>query len=272
MTRTTLLPQAPNARGWAVHPWADVLLPEPAHDAGLMAPAGQLWSTAADLGRFARLLADGDDRVLSAETVAQMRRPASPPEGGTWTAGYGLGLQLQPGARPLAGHSGSMPGFLATLWFSADDGLAALALANATSGPAVNTITADLLGIVADREPRVPTSWRPLPDVDPQLLALTGPWYWGAAPLALRLRADRHLELTSLHGASRESRFRPAADDTWTGLDGYYTGETLRVVRDAAGEVTHLDLGSFVLTREPYAPADVVPGDVDPTGWRAADG
>ena len=25
-----LLPVAPHARGWAVHPWADVLLPEPA--------------------------------------------------------------------------------------------------------------------------------------------------------------------------------------------------------------------------------------------------
>src|SRR4051794_15355425 len=126
MTRTTLLAQAPQARGWAVHPWADVLLPEPAHDAGVMAPAGQLWSTATDLGRFARLLADGDDRVLSADSVEQMRRPASPPEKGTWTTGYGLGLQLQSGSRPLVGHSGSMPGFLSTLWLSADEGLAAI--------------------------------------------------------------------------------------------------------------------------------------------------
>src|SRR3954454_12816019 len=272
MTRTTLLPQQPHARGWAVHPWADVLLPEPAHDAGLMGPAGQLWSTAADLARFAGLLAEGDDRVLATETVAEMRQPASPPEGGAWTAGYGLGLQLQPGARPLAGHTGSMPGFLATLWFSQDDGLAAVALANATSGPAVSTIAADLLGIVADREPRLPESWHPLPDVEAELLALTGPWYWGAAPLALRLRADRHLELVALRAGTRESRFRPAADGAWTGLDGYYAGETLRVVRGPSGEVTHLDLGSFVLTRQPYAPSDVIPGDVDPAGWRAGEG
>jgi CubicO group peptidase (beta-lactamase class C family) len=268
MTRTTLVPQAPHALGWAVHPWADVLLPEPTHDAGLMAPAGQLWSTAADLARFAALLADGDDRVLPAATVAEMRAPASPPEGTTWSAGYGLGLQLQPGKRPLAGHSGSMPGFLATLWFSVDDGLAGLALANATSGPAVGAVAADLLGIVADAEPRVPASWQPLPDVDADLLALTGPWYWGAAPLGLRLCPDRHLELTTLRGPSRESRFRPAGDGTWTGLDGYYTGETLRPVRSATGEVTHLDLGSFVLTREPYPSSDVVPGGVDDDGWR----
>jgi hypothetical protein len=34
-----------------VHPWADALLPEPAEDAGLMAPAGQLWSTTTDRRR-----------------------------------------------------------------------------------------------------------------------------------------------------------------------------------------------------------------------------
>jgi CubicO group peptidase (beta-lactamase class C family) len=272
MTRTTTMPQAPHAHGWAVHPWADVVLPEPAHDAGLMAPAGQLWSTASDLARFAALLADGDDRVLGAATVAEMRVPAAPPEGGTWTAGYGLGLQLQPGSRPLAGHTGSMPGFLATLWFSAQDGVAGLALANATSGAPVAAVAADLLGILADREPRLPDEWSPLPDVQPELLALTGPWYWGAAAFALHLRADRHLELTTLQGAGRQSRFRPAADGTWTGLDGYYAGETLRAVRDGAGEVTHLDLGSFVLTREPYPASGVVPGDVDPRGWRAGEG
>ena len=41
MTRTTLLPIAPHATGWAVHPWADVLLAEPAVDADVMAPAGR---------------------------------------------------------------------------------------------------------------------------------------------------------------------------------------------------------------------------------------
>ena len=272
MTRTTLMPQAPHALGWAVHPWADVLLPEPTHDAALMAPAGQLWSTAADLARFAQLLMDGDDRVLSASTVAEMRVPAAPPEGGTWVAGYGLGLQLQPGQRPLAGHSGSMPGFLATLWFAPDDGVAGLALCNATSGSAVAAIAADLLGIVADNEPRIPASWQPLPEVDAELLDLTGPWYWGAAPLALRLCPDRQLELVTLRGPNRESRFRPDANGGWTGLDGYYTGETLRVVRDATGQVTHLDLGSFVLTRQPYPASGVIPGDVDPDGWRAGAG
>ncbi|GIJ17317.1 hypothetical protein Vgi01_40010 [Micromonospora gifhornensis] len=63
---------APHATGWAVHPWADVLLAEPAVDTGLMAPAGQLWSTTTDLARFAAFLIDGDDRVLHPDTVAQI--------------------------------------------------------------------------------------------------------------------------------------------------------------------------------------------------------
>uniref|UniRef100_UPI0004C6B9C3 4-alpha-glucanotransferase n=1 Tax=Streptomyces sp. NRRL WC-3725 TaxID=1463933 RepID=UPI0004C6B9C3 len=58
MHRTTGGPVAPYAQGWAVHPWADVVVREPAEDLGLMAPAGQLWSTAADLLRFAAFLAE----------------------------------------------------------------------------------------------------------------------------------------------------------------------------------------------------------------------
>ena len=140
-------------------------------------------------------------------------------------------------------------------------------LANATSGPDVGGLIEDLVEAVVTAEPRFPQPWAPLAEADPALLALTGPWYWGAAPFAVKLHADRHLELVTLGKRGRESRFRPHGDGTWTGLDGYYRGETLTVVRDAAGAVTHLDLASFVLTREPYAPADVVPGGVGPAGW-----
>ncbi|MFK0204096.1 serine hydrolase domain-containing protein, partial [Streptomyces lavendulae] len=94
MDRTTQQARAPHARGWAVHPWADVMLPEPAEDLGLMAPAGQLWSTTTDLLRFAAFLAQGDERVLCASSVAEMRVPAAPHETGDWAGAYGLGLQV----------------------------------------------------------------------------------------------------------------------------------------------------------------------------------
>lgn len=267
MDRTSAQPMAPHAGGWAVHPWADVLLPEPSEDLGLMAPAGQLWSTAADLCRFAAFLAEGDEKVLSAQSVREMRTPAAPPGG--VGSGYGLGMQIvENDGRTLVGHGGSLPGFVACLWMSPEDGVAAVALANATSGPLTATVAADLIRIVAEAEPRFPEPWRPLPEVDQELLKLTGPWFWGTYAYALTLTGDRGLELRPLRGPGRRSRFAAQPDGTWTGLDGYYTGETLRVVRRGDGSVSHLDLGSFVFTREPYESGAAVPGGVDPEGWR----
>ncbi|MDL5154418.1 serine hydrolase domain-containing protein [Actinomycetospora termitidis] len=267
MTRTTYAPTAPHAQGWAVHPWADLLHPEPAHDAGLMAPAGQLWSTTTDLARFGDLLLHGDDRVLSAASVEEMRRPSAPSEAGDADHSQGLGLQLlRHGGRALAGHTGSMPGFVATLWVDPAEDLAAVAFANATSGPAIGACVGDLIGIVAEREPRLPEPWRPAV-VNAEVRELLGPWYWGASPVALRLRGADELTIGGLGGGARTSRFRPGPDGTWLGLDGYYAGETLRAVRRDDGSLSHLDLGSFVFTREPYAPGDVIPGGVPDDGW-----
>ncbi|MEV0453966.1 serine hydrolase domain-containing protein [Catellatospora methionotrophica] len=268
MTRTSLLPQAPHAGGWAVHPWADVLLPEPATDTGRMAPAGQLWSTVDDLCRFAAFLAKGDPAVLAEATLTQMRTPAAPMDGPAWDLTYGLGLQLKNDhGRLLSGHTGSMPGFLCTLWVAPADGLGGVVFANTTSGISIGGVCADLVRITAEHEPRIPDAWAPLPSYDPALLDLVGPWYWGPGALVIRLRAEGDLELAPLPGPGRGSRLKAQADGTWLGLDGYYAGETLRAVRDADGAVTHLDLGSFVLTRQPYG-SDTVPGGVDPLGWR----
>ncbi|WP_399927100.1 serine hydrolase domain-containing protein [Streptomyces kanamyceticus] len=268
LNRTSAQPQAPHAGGWAVHPWADVMMPEPVEDLGLMAPAGQLWSTTADLARFACFLAKGDERVLGAESVREMRTPSAPSQPESWDRSYGLGLDLlRWEGLSLAGHTGSLPGFLAGLWVSEQEGVAAVALANCTSGPLVATLAADLVKIVAEAEPRIPEPWRPLPEVDEKVLELAGPWYWGTQVLALRLSADGGVELGPLSGAGRQARFRSNGDGTWTGLDGYYAGELLRPVRRTDGSVSHLDLGSFVFTRKPYDEGAPVPGGVAPEGW-----
>ncbi|MFI8254024.1 serine hydrolase domain-containing protein [Streptomyces filamentosus] len=271
LDRTTVGPVAPYASGWAVHPWADVMLPEPSEDLGVMAPAGQLWSTAADLCRFGLFLAEGDDRVLSAATVAEMRVPVGPPAVGDPQMGYGLGLQVaHKEGGTLIGHGGSLPGFVAGIWVDVEEGLVGVALANATSGPATGVVAADLVRIVAEAEPRLPEPWRPLPaaEVDQELLELTGPWYWGTYSYGLRIGAERGVVLEPLKGAGRRARFRALPGGGWVGLDGYYAGETLRVVRRPDGGVSHLDLGSFVFTREPYEPGDAVPGGTDAGGWR----
>jgi CubicO group peptidase (beta-lactamase class C family) len=269
--RTSTRPQAPHAGGWAVHPWADALLPEPAEDLGRMAPAGQLWSTTGDLARFAAFLARGDDRVLGARSVAEMRTPAAPAEGADVVDGvtYGLGMQIQHrDGRLLVGHSGSLPGFLANLTISVEDDVAAVVLTNCTSGPLPGAVAADLVRIVAEAEPRIPEPWRPLREVDPAVLELVGQWYWGTQAFGLRASADGLLSLAPLTGGGRRARFRANGDGTWTGLEGYYAGESLRPVRRPDGSLSHLDLGSFVFTRQPYDPEAPVPGGVDAKGWR----
>ncbi|HET6877233.1 MAG TPA: serine hydrolase domain-containing protein [Jatrophihabitans sp.] len=268
MRRTSYHPSAPHATGWAVHPWADVLLPEPAHDHGLLAAAGQLWATPGDLCRFGVFLAGDGSAVLSREALELMRTPAVEPDA-AWAGSYGLGVQhLRFDDRVVFGHTGSMPGFLAVLMSSVQDGLTVAVQANAWSQLAIRDLTGDLVRIVCEQEPTMPVAWAPADHADPAAYELVGPWYWGAVSMSLSLRADGTLQLAGLGQRGRAARFVAAGDGRWRGLDGYYHGEFLQPCRNAAGEVTHLDLGSFVLTREPYAPGDVVPDGLDLGGWQ----
>jgi CubicO group peptidase (beta-lactamase class C family) len=260
MRRTTPRPVAPAARGFAVHPWADVLLPEPEHSAGVMAAAGQLWATAADLAALAVLLLGDAGDVLDPATLEEMAVPAGVDASAPGWAAYGLGLQvLRLDGRTLVGHGGSMPGFLAGVWADREEGAGGLLLANATSG--VDPLVPGLLADLRAAEPAVGAPWRPSPAPVP--LERLGVWFWGPAPHVLRALPGGLLHLGPLPGRTgRASRFAPRGDGTWRGLDGYHAGETLRLADD------HLDLGSFVFTRTPYDPAAPVPGGVDPRGWQ----
>ncbi|TCK21621.1 serine hydrolase domain-containing protein [Pseudonocardia endophytica] len=259
MVRTTTRPVAPAATGFAVHPWSQTLLPEPEHDAGVMAPAGQLWSTLADLARLATFLTGDTGDVLSPATVEEMTVPAGvDPSQPVW-AGYGLGLQVQRvDGVTLVGHGGSMPGFLAGIWVDREQATGAFVAGNTTSGMD-GGVPATLLADVRAAEPRVVAPWTPeAPPVDPAVL---GPWYWGPSPYVLRAVPGGLLHLGGLGRPGRSSRFRPGPDGTWIGMDGYFAGETLRVGPDA------LHLVTYVFTRSPYDPAAPIPGGVDPTGW-----
>jgi len=265
MTRTTTAPVAPRAQGWAVHPWADVLMKEPAEDAGAMGPAGQLWSTVDDMVRWLRFITGDTGEVLHPDTVKEMRTPVSVDDGNEWKAGYGLGFQLmRHHGRRLAGHTGSMPGFLSTALADPHEKEGAVFMANTTAGVSSALLT-DLLDLLNEHEPRIPEPWQPATTVDESTLALTGPWYWGPVPHVLRLLPNGLLDLAPWKGKGRASRFRPNPDGTWTGLDGYFAGEPLRVGRADDGAPTYLDLNSFIFTRTPYDPEAPVPGGVE--GW-----
>ncbi|MFD9962030.1 serine hydrolase domain-containing protein [Amycolatopsis sp. NPDC058986] len=269
MSRTTPHPEGAHAEGFAVHPFADLLLPEPSPDAGAMAPAGQLWSTVTDLGRWTAFLGgQGSGDVLSEDTLAEMRTMVTVDDADNWTTGFGLGLMaLRYQGRRLTGHTGSMPGFLAVTLSDPATGTGALVLTNSTGGVGITQLCLDLITTSDELEPAFPAEWLPS-TVDPKLLELTGLWHWGPTPYHLRLLPDGCFSLYPADGVGRASRFRPVDSDTWLGLDAYYAGETLTVGRDADGVPNHLDLATFIFTRTPYDPAAPIPGGVDPDGWR----
>ncbi|KQS63963.1 serine hydrolase [Modestobacter sp. Leaf380] len=261
MTRTTPRPSGAAARGTAVHPWADVVLPEPEHDAGVMDAAGQLWSTLTDLGRFAAFLLGDTGDVLAGSTLAEMAVPAGVDSSAPGWSAYGLGLQvLRVDGATLVGHGGSMPGFLAGVFVDREEQAGALMLANTTSG--LDPLVPGLLADLRAAEPRVVDAWTPAEPPVP--LSDLGVWFWGPAPHLLRAVGGGLLHLGPLPGrGGRASRFARRADGGWVGLDGYYAGETLRIAGD------HLDLATFTFTRQPYDPAAPVPGGVDEAGWTA---
>jgi CubicO group peptidase (beta-lactamase class C family) len=260
MIRTTPRPVQPAAAGTAVHPWADVVLPEPEHHAGVMAAAGQLWATLDDLARFGAFLLGDTGDVLDPTTLEEMAVPAGVDDSAAGWSAYGLGLQvMRVDGRTLIGHGGSMPGFLAGVFVDRDEQIGAVSLANTTSG--LDAVVFGLLADVRAAEPRVVEPWTPSPS--PVALDVLGVWFWGPSPYVLRAVSGGMLHLGPLPGRmGRASRFAARDDGTWLGLDGYFAGETLRIAGD------HLDLDTFVFTRTPYDPEAPVPGGVDERGWR----
>ena len=265
MNRTTARPSGKAAPGWAVHPFADVLLPEPEHDAGAMAPAGQLWTTVEDLAKWAAFLGGDTGDVLARDTLDEMLEPhvVGDNPGQPWTAAHGLGWQVwNIAGRRLAGHGGSMPGFLAGLRVDLESGDGLVAFTNSTAGP-FGPQVAPLLSEFMEREPKAAEPWHAAGD--PAVLELVGMWHWGPAVTVAKV-VDEHLVLGE-PGEGRGARFERVGPDEWRGLDGYYTGEPLRIIRRGDGTVSHLDLASFRFTRTPYDPQADVPGGVDEAGW-----
>jgi hypothetical protein len=156
-----------------------------------------------------------------------------------------------------------MPGFLAGLQVDVEAADGVVLFSNTTS--AALTFARDLLTIVRENEPVMPTTWY-AGGSDPEAVELVGLWHWGPAVTMLKATGDGGLEL-GVPGEGRGARFRKGDKGTWVGLDGYYAGEPLVAVRDGSGGVSHLDLASFRFTRVPYDPDRDIPGGVDELGW-----
>ena len=260
LTRTTYFPEAPHATGWSVHHYAGTLAEEPAHDAGAMAPAGQVWSTVSDLAAYAGFLVTGNDDVLSGTTLTEMTTPQTGTRASSLSNAHGLGFALaRGGSGMLYGHTGSMPGFLAGLYVDPVRRTGAVVLANGTSGLRCEGVPVELLDVLEATEGTVPAPWQPTVDVPAAVEEILGVWHWGNTAFAFAWDG-REVVATSLARGSESHRFLPCDDGTFLGTVGYHHGERLHVVRNDDASINHLVCETFVYTRVPYDPAAPIPG------------
>ncbi len=105
---------------------------------GYKVPNGGVYSTVHDLAAFAAaLMGEGDVRILSEESRAEMSTPQAP------ATGYGLGLAMTPSGQGslLVGHGGSVAGYNANLIFDPQTKLGVAMLWTTSYNPPI----ADLL-------------------------------------------------------------------------------------------------------------------------------
>jgi CubicO group peptidase (beta-lactamase class C family) len=261
MRRTTYHPVEPFARGYVVHPWHDTLREEPRHDAGAMAPAGQLWSTAADLVKWAAFLADPDAEVLAPASVAQMCTPTVIMDPQAWTEGYGLGMELwREGERVYVGHGGSMPGYLAALVVHRPSRTGVVVFANAYTlrGMRTRNLGIRLLETVLDAEPPAGLSvrrlaWRPDAVPPPEVEPLTGRWWWMGREFEAAWDAGaRELVISPVPPDGDRWRLHPLGVDVWRCVSGGNDGEIMQVCRGRGGTPIALEIATAIFTREPW--------------------
>ncbi len=199
-----LAPRVPYAIMWTYDPR---VFPVPRFELG-MAPAGSLYSTVGDLGRFLSFLfARGRGPrgpLLKPETLERMWKPAFPETAGA--ASFGLGFRLATfEGRRLVGHGGAIYGFATSLQALPDDKLGVVVVATKDGANAVtDRIAAYALRLLLARR-----EGRPLPEAETtgrldRALArrLAGRYVKGDAWVELDERAGA-LHLTRSDGAER---------------------------------------------------------------------
>ena len=259
MKNTGLVPDdARRALGYQVHPHTGVATLEPRFDLKATASLGGLWSTVADLGRYAAFVADPIDDVLSSDTLDEMCRPLIMTDVEAWTRAYGLGYDLQrTGERVLAGHGGAMPGFLAGLRVRRQDRVGAVVFANSTASAETVALAGQLVNAVLDAEPSLAPAWapsRPQPDFD----GILGSWWTEGEEVVFEVRDNALWSRMSGGLPIADTRFVKVDGDRFRAVAGRERGELLELTRGPAGDVERMHFATYALTRRPTAFADLL--------------
>jgi CubicO group peptidase (beta-lactamase class C family) len=253
MGRTTVEASAPKANGYLVDPYADRVSPEPLFPGHAFAPAGELWSTPSDLGRWASFLADPSAEVLSADTLEEMCHPQVMFDLDEWSLAWGLGLMLhRRGERVLIGHDGAMPGFLAGLAVRRPEKVGTVVFANTTAGADPGALAIALTLDVVDDDPALPQVWQVGSPVPAEYEELLGRWWSEGSEFIF---AVHNGELTARRTDQPPTKppavFERVDTDLYRTASGREHGELLRIIRDEEGGVSKMYWATYPFTRRP---------------------
>jgi CubicO group peptidase (beta-lactamase class C family) len=267
LASVTTTPGEHAAVGYLVDAYSDHARPEPPTDFGAVAPAAQLWGTAADLARWAAFLADPGTvdpagRVLAPSTLDEMRWPLTVTDETLWSVGFGLGLIMlpQPGSGRVVhvGHDGAMPGFLAGVYgrrggAGTPPACGMAVLGSSGTAAAVFDLPHELLAAAIEHDPAEVEAWRPGEAPPESLRPVLGRW-WGEGFEYVFSWRDGHLRARGADDPADKppAVFEPVLEpDLYRTVSGREAGELLRLTRDpATGAVTRLHWATYRFTRD----------------------
>jgi CubicO group peptidase (beta-lactamase class C family) len=251
--RTGWEPTAPVAEGYLVDPFEDVVRVEPQPDMRGTASAGQLWSTATDLGTWAAFLAEGREGVLAPEAVDRMWFPHVMWDPDAWTHGWGLGLMLfRREGGIFGGHDGGMPGHLSGAYVSKADRTGAAAVTNSGSGADMGGLAIELAEIAIAALPEEAEAWRPGDRAPDELRSVLGRWWSEGTEFVFSWREGRlQAELAQARRKQAPAVFEAIGEDVYRTVSGRERGELLRLARDDGGQVVRMYWATYPFTRTP---------------------
>ena len=245
LSRTSWLRKEPAALGYYVDPWSDtVRLEAEIESSGAAAPAGDLWSTPADLCRWADFLA-GQEAMHAVQVMVDPSR---------WTLAWGLGVMLhRRESCILFGHSGAMPGFISSFAGDRTQHVGVAVVANASTPAAgVEQLTLELADLALDLYQGKPEPWLPGKPPPDELVGVPGRWWSEGTEFLFRFREGR-LE-AKVDGPARITEpavFDREGPDRYRTVSGRERGERLLLLRDESGRVSELRWATYRFTRTP---------------------
>jgi CubicO group peptidase (beta-lactamase class C family) len=215
--------------------------------------AGGLRTTAADLTRFFRVLAQGGliegVRIASPATIGKMTTAYVPTRESEW---YGYGLTISDlGGHALAHHGGGHKGVSAMAGFAADEGVVCVVLTNLATAPALQ-LWAGAMRAALDLPPGLLVE--PGPSIELPLETLRGfcGAYRSPEGAAFEVSVDEAGGVVVSDG-QLSAPARPTAQDaiTFTGPEG--AEQTIRFDRLGGDVVTHAFTGWRLVKRQEAA-------------------